>query len=182
MMSMPVFSNAVKRLGCACLLLAGQATLAQAVITEAQAKAAFVLNFARYVEWPASAFATRDAALVICLVGRDGLGSALSALEGRQVQGRPIKVRLGVAQDDAHACHVVFVSEPDERRALPILRALAGLPILSVSDLDRFIDIGGAIGIVIGDNRLQFEVNRVALEQANVKASASLLRLARNIN
>jgi hypothetical protein len=35
---------------------------------------------------------------------------------------------------------------------------------------------------VISDNRLQFEINRSALEQANVKASASLLKLARNIN
>ena len=130
----------------------------------------------------AGSFRRRDGALVICLVGREGPGVALSGLEGRQVQGRPIKVRLGVAADDVRGCHVVFVSETDERRALPVLRALSGQPILSVSDLDRFIDIGGAIGIVIIDNRLQFEVNRTALEQANIKASASLLKLARNIN
>jgi hypothetical protein len=162
------------------LMLGCMAANAQSVITEAQAKAAFVLNFARYIEWPASAFGARDAPLVVCLVGREGPGAALSGLEGRQVQGRPIKVRLSVAVEDMRGCHVVFVGETDERRGLPILRALSGLPILSVSDMDRFIDIGGAIGIVISDNRLQFEINRSALEQANVKASASLLKLARH--
>ncbi|MBL0085253.1 MAG: YfiR family protein [Ideonella sp.] len=153
----------------------------QPSLTEAQAKAAFVLNFARYVEWPAGAFASPQTPVVACLVGRDTLGSALSALEGRQVQGRPLKVRRGVVPDDMRGCHLVFIGEAEERRTLPILRALAGQPVLTVSDTERFVEAGGAIGLVLGEERLQFEVNRNALEQAQLKASASLLKLARNI-
>jgi len=153
----------------------------QAPLSEAQAKAAFILNFARYVEWPAAAFATRESPVVACLVERAALLGALTALEGRMVQGRPLKVRRSSGADDLRGCHVVFIGEADERRIVPLLHALAGQPVLTVGDADRFVDLGGAIGIVLGDERLQFEVNRGALEQAQLKASASLLKLARSV-
>jgi hypothetical protein len=153
----------------------------QTTLTEAQAKAAFVLNFARYVEWPSSAFASREAPVVACLFGRDGLGTALAALEGRAVQNRTLKVRRSASVEELKGCHVVFIAESEERRIVPIVRGLMGHPVLTVSDSERFIDSGGAIGLVYGDERLQFEVNRQALEQAQLKASASLLKLARTI-
>lgn len=153
----------------------------QPTLTEAQAKAAFVLNFARYIEWPASVFASPQAPLVVCLVGRDTLGPALAALDGRQVQGRAMKVRLRVVPDELRGCHLVFIGEAEERRSQTVLRALAGQPVLTVSDTDRFTESGGCVRIVLAEERLQFEVNRAALEQAQLKASASLLRLARNI-
>lgn len=170
-------------LAAAAALALGLLTLAEAqpALSEAQVKAAFVLNFSRYVEWPATAFASHDAPVVACSVGRDALGAALAALEGRSVQGRLLKVRRAVPPEDMRGCHVVFISEVDERRVIPVLRALAGQPVLTVSDTERFIDAGGAIGIVLGDERLQFEINRNALEQSQLKASASLLNLARNV-
>ncbi len=152
-----------------------------AQISEAQAKVAFLLNFARYVEWPERAFPARDAPLNVCVIGRDSLGTALAALESRQVQGRPIKVRRGVSLEDFRGCHLVFVSDSEERRLVPTLRALAGHPVLTVGDTDGFIDAGGAIGIVAGEDRLQFEVNRAALDQAQLKAGSQLLKLARNL-
>lgn len=154
---------------------------AQTALSEAQVKAGFVLNFARYVEWPERAFASREAPLVICAVGNDNLGAALSALETRQVQGRAIKLRRGINADDLRGCHVAYVADSEQRRLLPTLRMLAGQSVLTVSDIEGFIDAGGAIGIVPGDDRLQFEINRAALDQAQLKASSQLLKLARNV-
>ena len=157
------------------------APFAQTILPEAQIKAAFVLNFARYVEWPDRAFASRDAPLLICVVGRDTFGTALGALENRQVHGRPVNVRSGLTVEESRGCHVVFVSDSEARRLTSLLRSLAGRPILTVSDAEGFIDSGGAIGIVPGDDRLQFEINRSVLEQAHLKASSQLLRLARTV-
>lgn len=153
----------------------------QAALTEAQAKAGFVLNFARYVEWPASAFANKDAPVVACVQGRESVARALSALESRPVQGRALRVRrIEGTADEARGCHVLFVGETEERRAALLLRALQGQAVLTIGDVDRFIDVGGAIGLIYGDERLQFEINRQTLEQHQLKASANLLRLARN--
>ncbi|HLA35074.1 MAG TPA: YfiR family protein [Rhodocyclaceae bacterium] len=157
------------------------ATPAQTPLAESQVKAAFILNFARLVEWPERVFLSREAPVTICLLGRDTFGDALSALESRQVQGRPIKVRRNVTHDEARTCQVVFIAEADERHSGAAVRHLNKLPILTIGDIDGFIDTGGAIGLVTSDNRLQFEINRAALDQAQLKASAQLLKLARNL-
>lgn len=151
-------------------------------LPEAQAKAAFVLNFARYVEWPEQIFASRTSPMTICIIGRDTLGPALTALESREIQGRPVKTRRLLYTEEANGCHLVFVSESEERHLAQTLHTLAGQPLLTVSDIDGFIDAGGAIGIVRGEARLQFEINRSALDQAKLKASSLLLRLARNLS
>lgn len=151
-----------------------------APLTESQAKAAFVLNFARFVEWPATAFASRESPVQACVLNRDAIVAALAALEGRPVQGRALKVRRATTPDELRDCHVAFLGDTDERRLVPALRALAGRPVLTVGDAERFIDAGGAIGLVVADERLQFEINRAQLEQAQLRASANLLRLARN--
>ncbi|MGB0126626.1 MAG: YfiR family protein, partial [Rhodocyclaceae bacterium] len=117
----------------------------------------------------------------ICVLGRDVFGAALTAVENRQAQGHPLKVRVGITAETARGCHVVFVADSEQRRIAPTLRALASEPILTVSDIDGFIDAGGAIGIVQGEQRLEFEINRDALDQAQLKASSNLLRLARNL-
>lgn len=170
----------VALLSLACAVLAPR-SIAQAVpLTESQAKAAFVLNFARFVEWPAASFATRETPVAACVLGRDGVAAALQALDGRPVQGRVLKARRAASADELRDCHVVFLGETDERRLVPQLRALAGRAVLTVGDAERFIDVGGAIGLVAGEERLQFEVNRQAIDQAQLKASANLLRLARN--
>lgn len=154
---------------------------AQQPLPEQQAKAGFVFNFARYVEWPERAFASRESPLVICVLGRDVFGSALTAVEKRQIQGHPLLVRVGITTETARGCHVIFFSDSEHRRLAPILRTLGSEPILTVSDIDGFIDVGGAIGLVQGEQRLEFEINRDALDQAQLKASSNLLRLARNL-
>lgn len=178
---MPLINRCWLTLLWTAVLCAGWDVRAQTTLTEAQAKAAFVLNFARYVEWPERAFATREAPLVICLLGRDAVGSALQALEGKPVQGRPVSVRRLNAVDDVRACQVLFIPDTEERRVAQTLRGVNGYPVLTVSDVDGFIDAGGAIGLVQGDGRLQFEVNRHTLEQVQLKASSNLLKLARNL-
>lgn len=140
-----------------------------------------VLNFARYVDWPATAFASVEAPVVACVWGRESVTAALTALESRPVRRRVLSVRRVAAAEQLHGCHVVFIGETEARHAVPVLRALVGLPVLTVGDGERFIDVGGMIGIVQGDERLQFEINRPALDQAQLKASASLLKLARNL-
>jgi YfiR/HmsC-like len=164
------------------LTLVSSSASAQTALSESQLKASLVLNFARYVEWPESAFASAVEPLQICLLGRDTLGGALTALESRQVNNRPVRVKIAMTSDEVRSCHVVFVSDSEERRIVPLLRSLAERPILTVSDMGGFVEFGGAIGIVQGDTRLQFDVNRRALEQVKLKASSQLLKLARTLS
>jgi hypothetical protein len=177
-----VYRHAVAVL-CAAALGLGAAVPAGGAptVSETDLKAALVLNFMRYVDWPERAFATREAPMVICLMGRDTENPAFTALEARQSQGRPVKVRHGVPLEDTRGCHAAVFFDVQERRLAPALKAMAGQPVLTIGDSEGFVDSGGAIGVVSADQRLQFEVNRAALDQAQLKASSHLLKLARAV-
>lgn len=168
---------ALSALGSAC----GSAAQAPpAALTESQAKASALFNFSRYVEWPERAFASRDAPFVFCVAGRDGLPAAAGTLEGRVLNGRPTQLRRVLGVEELRGCHALYIGEPEERRQLPMLRAVATEPVLTVGDAGGFAEAGGAIGIVLDEGRIRFDINRPALEQAQLRASSNLLRLARN--
>ncbi len=156
------------------------AALGQPSLSDQQLKAAYVLNFIRYTEWPERAFATPDSPLVVCVLGDPG-AAVLSGIAGKTLKGRSLQVRAVSSADEARACHALFIPELDARRFVSTLRALQNQPILTISEADGFIDIGGMIGLVHFDNRLQFEVNLSVVQQAQLKASSQLLRLARNV-
>lgn len=149
-------------------------------LSDAQIKAGFVYNFAKYIEWPGEAFQHKDAPFTLCMVGRDSLAGAMAALEGKSVHGRPLHLRKLATAEDLRECHLAFFSDSEERRLAQTLRGTSG-PLLTVSDVDGFVDVGGGIGLVYTDERIQFEVNLPALQKANLKASSQLLKLARNV-
>lgn len=160
----------------ACPLLA----LGDNAITEYEVKAAYLFNFAKYLEWPADAFASREAPLTLCLSGRDPFGGALAPYERRMVQGHEFRVRRGVGLDDVRGCHMLFLAETEEPHVQQFLRAVARQPIVTVSDIRGFIRGGGTIGLVDDEQRIQFEVNLASAERAGVRVNSQLLRIARN--
>lgn len=163
------------------LLYAGPPLQAQA-LSEGQIKAAFLYNFAKYIEWPAEAFAAKEASFSMCLVGRDSLGASLDSFEGKTVHGRTVVVRrIASTSEDFRGCHILFVSESEQRRVTSLVRSNQAA-LLTVSDIDGFIDMGGGIGLLNAEERIQFEVNLGVLQRASLRASSQLLRLARNTN
>lgn len=159
-------------------LLLCPALLSQAqTVTEEQLKAAYLVNFLKYIEWPASAAArpTHN----ICLFGRDILGPYLAAYEGRSISGRDIRIRRVSSAEQIGDCHLIFVPDTEDARLGVVLRWSEKLPVLSVSDSDVFVREGGGIGLVASDGRMQFDVNLDALHRAGLRPSSQLMRLAR---
>ncbi|MGB0127571.1 MAG: YfiR family protein [Rhodocyclaceae bacterium] len=148
---------------------------------EYQVKAAFILNFAKYVDWPAESFPSKESPLNLCIIGRDPFGTALGTIEGRTVHGRPLRIRRNVAAEDTGGCSIAYVSESEERRVPVVLKTIGTQPVLTLSDLDGFAEAGGAVGLFLAEERLQFDANFTALQRANLKASAQALRLARTV-
>jgi len=151
-----------------------------AVPTEYQLKAVFLLNFARYATWPEAALPEGDP-IDICVLGRDPFGSHLAGLESRQAQGRDVRILYPENARTARSCDVVFVAGSELRRLNLTLRELADAPVLTVSDIDGFVEAGGAIGFVTEDDRVRFDINRDTLVRDHLKLSAQLLKLARKL-
>ena len=61
---------------------------------EYRLKAAFIYNFARFIEWPDDAFADGKAPFVIAVVGDDPFNGALEQeISGKKVGGRSVVIR-----------------------------------------------------------------------------------------
>lgn len=146
---------------------------------EYQVKAVCVLNAARFVSWPGSAFADAKAPLVIGILGDNPFGSALDdVVNGATVHQRRIVVRpVGLAE--ARECHVLFVSRSERDRVGAILDSLRETSVLTVSELDRFVLDGGIIGLALHHGKIRFEVNQQAAGRAHLKIDSQFLHLAR---
>jgi len=146
---------------------------------EHQVKAAFLYNFANFVQWPDGAFASASAPLRVCVIGADPVGAALDdAFRGQQVQGRSVDIARGASLGVLGRCHILYLSQSETGRWPDLLRELAAAPTLTVGD-GSLVRKGGMVGFVVEAKRVRFEINRGAAEQAGLRISSKLLALAR---
>jgi hypothetical protein len=150
-----------------------------ATLSEYELKAAFLVNFAKFVEWPASAFASPSAPVTLGVVGDDPFGSDLDdATRGKLIGIRPMVVKRVDWRDDLSRFHIVFVSVSELWRYKDILRSLDSSTALTVSDIKGFGTDGGIITFVDDNNRIRFAVNGAAAQRRGLKISSKLLSLA----
>jgi hypothetical protein len=147
--------------------------------SEYELKAAFLFNFAQFVEWPPAAFATPDAPLIIGVLGSDPFGGRLEeVVRGEVVLGHPLEVRRYDRIEDVENCHILFLGRSEGSNLEGILSRLRFRPILTVGEADQFARAGGMIGFVMDRNRIRLRINRGAAEAANLVLSSRLLRPA----
>ena len=146
---------------------------------EYQVKAAYLLNFTRYVDWPSEAFDAPGAPMTICVLGRDPFGPVLDGtVRGKVVRGRSLSVRRIQSAREASACHVVFVSRETWRGKRELLESLRTKGLLTVGETDEFAQEGGVIGFVIQEETVRFVVNADARDRAGLRISSRMLSLA----
>jgi hypothetical protein len=146
-------------------------------------KAAYILNFLRFVEWPDSVLGNDQTPLVLVVLGEDPFGKVLDeTFQSETIGGHPIVIKRYRSWHELGPCQALFVSASEKEAFPEILKYFGGSSILTISDIKGFGDNGGGINFFLEDNKLRFEINVRALRQADLKASSKLLRLARIIN
>jgi hypothetical protein len=159
------------------LLLLAQMGRAQGA-GEYQVKAAFLLNFARFVEWPPQNFSSPTDSIDVCILGPDPFGEALDEMvKDKVVSGRPLQVRRLREPAQAGGCELVFVNAIEARNKVHLSKEL-NWGMLTVSDGKDFARDGGIVTLVMQQNRVGFEINVDAADHAGLKISSKLLSLA----
>jgi hypothetical protein len=146
--------------------------------SEYQVKAAFVYNFAKFVDWPPTVFANAQAPLNLCIVGIDPFGAALEAIKDKTIKDRKLVVQYKSRRENLDSCQSAFISASEREALALILGPLQDTPILTVSDVDGFLEAGGMINLITVANKIRFEVNLDAVRRAGLTISAQLLKLA----
>ena len=146
---------------------------------EYEVKAAFLFNFAKFVEWPPESFNDRDS-LAICIFGEDPFGGSLeSTVAGEKIGGRQLRVRQVERPGELRSCQIAFIGRSERERVPEVLAALRGANVLTVGEPDRFAEQGGMVRFFLEANRVRFEINLDAVERTRLQVSSKLLRVAR---
>ncbi|MGD0909924.1 MAG: YfiR family protein [Candidatus Acidiferrales bacterium] len=174
------------RLVCLGMLMTGLRTSANSLVyaqqapTEFQVKAAYLFNFLKFVEWPEDVPADLQSHWVIGIVGNQQLDDELTQLvSGKIVQGHVIQIKALKPAEDLRACHILFIGTSEKKQLPPILANLRGSSVLTVADMDNFVESGGMIQLVMEDNRVRLAIDVGATVRAHLKVSSKLLALAR---
>jgi hypothetical protein len=148
--------------------------------TDYDVKAAYLLHFVRLVEWPNEA---ASEPVVIAILRDDALAAILEQLVSADPPKRPLRIVRGrtIHALPAHP-HVLFVGANDLADARQTLRSLGSGPTLTVGDIAGFAANGGMIGFEItAEGRVSFEVNLDRSDEAGLRMSSQLLKVARRI-
>jgi YfiR/HmsC-like len=144
---------------------------------ELHVKAAYLLNFGRYVSWPQQA-----GDVIIGVVGQDPIVEVLEkTISGKSINGRPCRVRIFPSSEQIDHCDILFLPRSEGRQAPSVMTAVAGKPVLTVSDLEGFADEGGMIAFLLVDDTLKFDINPGAAGKSGLKISSELLRVSHDI-
>ncbi|HKI61587.1 MAG TPA: YfiR family protein [Mariprofundaceae bacterium] len=140
-------------------------------------KAAYVFNFIRFTEWPKPSPDQEASGIVLDVLGDEGFYETLQTVAQHEV-AKQIGLNVNACSTESclKAASVIYFAESDLAYE-PQLELLAGLPVLTVSDIPGFASHGGMIEIRYQDEKLTFVVNLQAVQRAGLYISAQLLQL-----
>lgn len=158
---------------------AGPALAQPAGPTESAVEAAFIYQFAGFVQWPEKAFPGPDSAITIGIVGSKDIYAELQRIvPGRTSQGRAFKVIEMTQESELANVHIAYIERKDKAELRRWLKASEGKPVLVVSAAPDALELGSIINFVMDDNRVRFEISALAAANRQLVLSSRLLTVA----
>jgi hypothetical protein len=144
---------------------------------ENDVKAAMLCHCLELMHWPADTAAAKASTMTIGVLGKNALGESLNSLAGKTISGRKLVVKKLSRVEDAASCQSVFVGASEKKRTPKILKALTGLPILTVGESPGFAEQGGIINLLVERKHVRLELNTAAAEKAGISIDPELMKL-----
>lgn len=150
-------------------------------INEYLMKAAYIYNFAKFVDWPPEAFKSAADPISICVFDQSALLHTMAeAVNGETVDDRKLVVRQIADPQLSGNCHILFIGSSDLKLWQTVLRG-PQTGILTVGESDGFIAAGGVVNLRLNGNKIRIEINVNAAERQKLRISPKLLSLAQTV-
>jgi len=149
---------------------------------ELAVKATYLVKFAAFVEWPASAFESASGPLNLCIVGAPLAGVADQVAAGQTVGQHPLAVRHIAAATHGLGCHIIFTAGAPQQSVEAAIDAVRGEPVLTVTDLPQTAPRRGIINFVLQSNHVRFDIDDREATRDGLRISSQLLALAVNVS
>jgi hypothetical protein len=142
-------------------------------------KAALLLNFVKFSEWPADTLAV-GGPIVLCVIGDDTIeGSLREIVKGQAVDGHSLVVRHQSMEASMRSCHVLYAGGLDTKRSAQLIELVKDATVLTVGESEQFPRIGGVAQFFADDGKMRFAVNLESVQRARLRLSSRLLGLAK---
>ena len=155
------------------------------VLTEYEIKVGLLYQFAVYTQWPKEALPDGGSEFVLGIIGKDPFGNALDFLKGKTIKSRKFIVKHFANAQEINGCHMLFIcaSENEKGNVPQILKTVEKSCVLTISEVEQFIDQNGMINFVRvlktpHSELVRFEINKTAAEQAGLKLHSGFLKAA----
>jgi hypothetical protein len=166
---------------------------------EYQVKAAFLYNFTMFTDWPKEKIADGNDPIVIGIIGDDPFDDAFEPVKNKKVKGKDVVIKRFKGFEELKKsgekdgsqpqpqiktlkkCHVLFICSSEKKRLGEIIDLVQDNNVLTVSDIEGFLEAGGIISFVMEEKKVNFEINNISAEKAGLKISSKLLRLAKRV-
>jgi hypothetical protein len=165
---------------------------------EYQVKAAFLYNFIQFVDWPKQKTADGNEPIIIGIIGKDPFGDAFEPIKDKMVKGKKVVIERfkgleelkeegdkGFQQhpqiEAIRKCHVLFICSSEKKWLREIVGTTENEGILTVGDVEGFLETGGIVNFIMEDKKVNFEINIITAEKSKLKVSSKLLRLAKKV-
>jgi hypothetical protein len=146
---------------------------------EYQVKAAFIYNFAKFVQWPVDAFKGPSDPISICVLGQDPFGSSLGdTVANRSIDGRSLIIRHLANIKQVVGCHVLFIGSAEDKRLPSTVADIRATGVLTIGDSDFSGVDGVVINFKLEGGKVRFDINVDAAEREKLRISSRLLSLA----
>jgi hypothetical protein len=147
-------------------------------VSEHALKAALFFKLPQFVY---RADEARDRPLSVCLLGGAAFAVPFEKLAQTPIDGRPVAYTKLLSVNDAARCDFLFIAQTDAGPLDALVKRLATLPALSVSDVPGFAKAGGMVELAMGapGAPVGILINRKAAKAQNIEFNAQLLRLAK---
>lgn len=171
---------------CAAAALAREVGAQTNSFTPYQLKALCLFQIAKYTEWPKEILGADNAPFVLGVLGKDPFGKDIEIIQGKTIKGRRLRVKYFAKVQEVKDCHLLFISSSETGRLPQILKALEKSSILTIAEVEGFVQQSGMINLVAeqkaaDSQTVGFEINRAAAEKANLKLDTQLLKLAKRV-
>jgi hypothetical protein len=148
--------------------------------TESEIKSAYIYNFALFTRWPARAFESPEAPLIIGVLGDGPFDQDLDKLVAVKKAGsRDLRLVREFAGGEPPECHILFIAGSERKRLKEILAAVKGKPVLTVSDLEPFCQLGGCVRFTRDEKSLGLFFNPKAAADQGLRISPELLAIGK---
>ncbi len=148
---------------------------------EYEVKAAFIYNFAKFIEWPEHAISSENDSLKLCIIGDNPFGTVFKKIEGKQVKNKKFIIEHIKSVSSIKECNMLYISKSEGKNLASIINFANNYNVLTISDEAGFEEKGVIINMFISEEMIRFNVNIDAAQKAGLKISAKLLKLASDV-